>query len=127
MNLPVADLGELGTCRSAWRFSPLLIGKGVRDQVLTGHHSRTIQASSGLVTHAFARDLDLEEDGMARKTADADVVAEQRDDAEPERKPRRRRKLAMLLAIAGGVFYLMRRSQRRAKIDEGVWHEAPSA
>lgn len=64
---------------------------------------------------------------MARKTAYADVVAEQRDDAEPGRKPRRRRKLAMALAIAGGVFYLMRRSQRRAKIDEGVWHEAPSA
>ncbi len=33
----------------------------------------------------------------------------------------------MLLAVAGGVFYLMRRSQQRAKIDEGVWHEAPSA
>ena len=64
---------------------------------------------------------------MARKTADADVVAEQHDDAEPERKPLRRRKLAMLLAIAGGIFYLMRRNQRRAKIDEGVWHEAPSA
>jgi hypothetical protein len=71
--------------------------------------------------------VDLEEDGMARKTADdADVVAEQRD-IEHERKPRGRRKLAMLLAVAGGIFYLMRRSQQRAKIDEGVWHEAPSA
>jgi hypothetical protein len=63
---------------------------------------------------------------MARKTAHADVVAEQ-PDAKSERKPRRRRKLAMLLAIAGGIFYLMRRNQQRAKIDEGVWHEAPSA
>jgi len=64
---------------------------------------------------------------MARKTADAHVVAEQRDDVEPERKPRRRRKLAMVLAIAGGIFYLVRRNQQRAKIDEGVWHEAPGA
>jgi hypothetical protein len=64
---------------------------------------------------------------MARKTADADVVAKQSDDVEHERKPRGRRRLAMLLAIAGGVFYLMRRSQQRAKIGEGVWHEAPSA
>lgn len=63
---------------------------------------------------------------MARKTADADVVAEQ-DESEHERKPRGKRKLAMLLAVAGGVFYLMRRNQRRAKIDEGVWHEAPTA
>ncbi len=65
---------------------------------------------------------------MARKTADdAEVVAEQGDNVEHERKPRGRRKLAMLLAVAGGIFYLMRRSQQRAKIDEGVWHEAPSA
>jgi hypothetical protein len=63
--------------------------------------------------------VDLEEDGMARKTSDADV--------ENERKPRGKRRLAMLLALAGGAFYLMRRSQRRAKIEEGVWHEAPSA
>jgi hypothetical protein len=64
---------------------------------------------------------------MARKTADADVVAKQADQVEHVRKPRGRRRLAMLLAVAGGIFYLMRRNQRRAKIDEGVWHEAPSA
>ncbi len=63
---------------------------------------------------------------MARKTADADVVAKQSDDVEHKRKPRGKRRLALLLAVAGGVFYLMRRNQRRAKIDEGVWHEAPS-
>lgn len=56
---------------------------------------------------------------MARKTADADV--------ENERKPRGKRRLAVLLAVAGGAFYLMRRTQRRAKIDDGVWHEAPGA
>jgi hypothetical protein len=63
--------------------------------------------------------VDLKEDRMARKTADADV--------EHERKPRGKRRLALLLAVAGGAFYLMRRTQRRAKIDDGVWHEAPSA
>jgi hypothetical protein len=64
---------------------------------------------------------------MARKTANADVVAKQEDEAAHGRKPRGRRRLAMLLALAGGVFYLVRRNQRRARIDEGVWHEAPSA
>jgi hypothetical protein len=64
---------------------------------------------------------------MARKTADDDVVAKQSDEVEHERKPRGKRRLALLLAIAGGIFYLMRRNQQRAKIDEGVWHEAPSA
>ncbi len=63
---------------------------------------------------------------MARKTANADVVATQ-GDVEHERRPRGRRRLALLLAVAGGIFYLMRRNQQRAKIDEGVWHEAPSA
>jgi hypothetical protein len=63
--------------------------------------------------------VDLEEDRMTRKTADADV--------DHERKPRGKRRLAVLLAVAGGAFYLVRRNQRRAKIDEGVWHEAPSA
>jgi hypothetical protein len=63
---------------------------------------------------------------MARKTADADVDAKQSDEVEHRRKPRGRRRLAMLLAVAGAIFYLMWRNQRRAKIDEGVWHEAPS-
>ena len=58
---------------------------------------------------------------MARKSAD-DNGSEQRD-----RRPRGKRRLAMLLAIAGGAVYLARRNQRRAKIDEGVWHEAPTA
>lgn len=64
---------------------------------------------------------------MARKTADADVVAKQSDEVEDQRKPRGTRRLALLLAVAGGIFFLMRRNQRRAKIDEGVWHEAPTA
>ncbi len=65
---------------------------------------------------------------MARKPADeADLVPEHSHDFEHEHKPRRVRKLALLLAVAGGIFYLMRRNQQRAKIDEGVWHEAPGA
>jgi hypothetical protein len=66
---------------------------------------------------------------MARKSADddADLVPEHSHEFEHEHKPRRGRKLAMLLAVAGGIFYLVRRNQRRASIDEGVWHEAPTA
>ncbi|HZD68837.1 MAG TPA: hypothetical protein VFA45_07945 [Actinomycetes bacterium] len=64
---------------------------------------------------------------MARKTADADVDAKQSDEVEHRRKPRGRRRLAILLVVAGAIIYLLRRNQRRAKIDEGVWHEAPSA
>jgi hypothetical protein len=43
-----------------------------------------------------------------------------------ERRGGRGRKLAVLLALAGAATYLMRRSQRKAELDEGIWHEAPS-
>ena len=65
--------------------------------------------------------------GRKRTEAAAEAVSDQTHDVEHERKPRRVRKLALLLALAGGTFYLVRRSQRRASIDEGVWHEAPNA
>jgi hypothetical protein len=32
----------------------------------------------------------------------------------------------VLLALAGGAAYLVRRNQRKAEIDEGIWHEAPA-
>jgi hypothetical protein len=32
----------------------------------------------------------------------------------------------VLLALAGAATYLVRRSQRKAELDEGIWHEAPS-
>ena len=32
----------------------------------------------------------------------------------------------VLLALAGGAVYLVRRNQRKAEIDEGIWHEAPA-
>ena len=43
-----------------------------------------------------------------------------------EHRPRRGRKLAVLLALAGAAAYLLRRNQRRAELDEGIWHEAPT-
>ncbi len=51
-----------------------------------------------------------------------------RDEDQPhdERRPRRGRRLAVLLALAGGAVYLVRRNQRKAELDEGIWHEAPA-
>ena len=43
-----------------------------------------------------------------------------------EHRPRRGRRLAVLLALAGGAVYLVRRNQRKAELDEGIWHEAPA-
>jgi hypothetical protein len=44
---------------------------------------------------------------------------------EAERRGGRGRKLALLLALAGAATWLVRRNQRKAEIDEGIWHEAP--
>jgi hypothetical protein len=38
----------------------------------------------------------------------------------------RARRLALLLALAGAATYLVRRNQRKAELDEGIWHEAPA-
>jgi hypothetical protein len=43
-----------------------------------------------------------------------------------ERRAGRGRKLAVLVAMAGAATYLVRRNQRKAELDEGIWHEAPS-
>jgi hypothetical protein len=43
-----------------------------------------------------------------------------------EHRSRRGRNLAVLLALAGGAAYLVRRNQRKAELDEGIWHEAPA-
>ena len=48
------------------------------------------------------------------------------DVLERERRGGRGRKLAVLLALAGAATYLVRRNQRKAELDEGIWHEAPS-
>jgi hypothetical protein len=64
---------------------------------------------------------------MGRKRSHEDEVAEHTHESEHEHRSGRGRKLALLLAIAGGIAWLLRRNQRRAELDEGVWHEAPTA
>ena len=63
---------------------------------------------------------------MGRKRRDKDQVPEDRHEVEHEHRSRRGRKLAVLLALAGGAAYLLRRNQRKAELDEGIWHEAPT-
>ena len=80
---------------------------------------------------------------MARKRRDKDEVSKdtkagQRSNGkQASQKPapeeaaqaprsRRGRKLFFLLALAGTATYLVRRSQRKAELDEGIWHEAPA-
>ncbi len=53
-------------------------------------------------------------------------ASKRRMKVEPEPRSRRGRKLAVLLALAGGAAYLVRRNQRKAELDEGIWHEAPA-
>jgi ferric-dicitrate binding protein FerR (iron transport regulator) len=74
---------------------------------------------------------------MGRKRRDQDQLSE--DNATPadsaegaadaEAKPRKRRgrKLVLLAALAGAATYLVRRNQRKAELDEGIWHDAPTA
>jgi hypothetical protein len=67
---------------------------------------------------------------MGRKRRDEDKYRDQepeQDETGPERRPRRGRKLALLLALAGLATYLVRRNQRKAELDEGIWHEAPTS
>jgi hypothetical protein len=72
---------------------------------------------------------------MGRKRRDEDQLSEHdatptdsAEGADAESKPRRRRgrKLVLLAALAGTATYLVRRNQRRAELDEGIWHEAPT-
>jgi hypothetical protein len=63
---------------------------------------------------------------MGRKRRDQDQVPEHSHQVEHEHRSRRGRKLAVLFALAGGAAYILRRNQRRAELDEGIWHEAPS-
>jgi hypothetical protein len=62
---------------------------------------------------------------MGRKRKDEDQLP-RNDELEPEPRSRRGRKLTMLVALAGAAAYVVRRNQRKAEIDEGIWHEAPS-
>jgi hypothetical protein len=60
---------------------------------------------------------------MGRKRRDEDQLPAENGQ---EHRSRRGRKLAVLLALAGGAVYLVRRNQRKAELDEGIWHEAPA-
>jgi hypothetical protein len=73
---------------------------------------------------------------MGRKRRDQDQLSEDNAtpadsaegaDAEPKPRKRRGRKLVLLAALAGAATYLVRRNQRKAELDEGIWHEAPTA
>ena len=78
---------------------------------------------------------------MARKRRDEDEVSEDTkagkkskqasqepdpDEAAQAPRSRRGRKLFFLVALAGTATYLVRRSRRKAELDEGIWHEAPA-
>jgi ferric-dicitrate binding protein FerR (iron transport regulator) len=70
---------------------------------------------------------------MGRKRRDEDQLSEHdatpadsAEDAEPKPRRRRGRKLVLLAALAGAATYLVRRNQRKAELDEGIWHEAPA-
>ena len=59
---------------------------------------------------------------MGRKRKVEDQLPEH---DEPGHRSRRGRKLALLVALAAAA-YVVRRNQRKAEIDEGIWHEAPA-
>jgi hypothetical protein len=70
---------------------------------------------------------------MGRKRRDEDQLSEHdatpadsAEGAEPKPRRRRGRKLVLLAALAGTATYLVRRNQRKAELDEGIWHEAPT-
>jgi hypothetical protein len=64
--------------------------------------------------------------GRKRRAEDAEDQVTKDEAAEGGRRSGRGRKLAVLLALAGVATWLVRRNQRKAEIDEGIWHEAPA-
>jgi|Tabmets5t2r1_1033131.scaffolds.fasta_scaffold225440_2 hypothetical protein len=75
------------------------------------------------------RDKDeVSEDTKAGKRSKGKQASQEPDPEEAAQAPRSRRgrKLFFLLALAGTATYLVRRSQRKAELDEGIWHEAPA-
>jgi hypothetical protein len=75
------------------------------------------------------RDKDeVPEDSQADKVSESNEASPEPESEEAAQAPRSRRgrKLFFLLALAGTATYLVRRSQRKAELDEGIWHEAPA-
>ena len=64
--------------------------------------------------------------GRKRRAEDAEDQVTKDEAGEGGRRSGRGRKLAVLLALAGVATWLVRRNQRKAEIDEGIWHEAPA-
>jgi hypothetical protein len=72
------------------------------------------------------RDKDeVPEDSQADKVSESNEASPEPEEAAQAPRSRRGRKLFFLLALAGTATYLVRRSQRKAELDEGIWHEAP--
>jgi hypothetical protein len=69
------------------------------------------------------RDKDEDQAGQVSESNEASPEAEETTEGSSSR---RGRKLFFLLALAGTATYLVRRSQRKAELDEGIWHEAPA-
>ena len=73
------------------------------------------------------RDKDeVPEDTKAGKRSKGGQAGQDLEEAAQAPRSRRGRKLFFLLALAGTATYLVRRSQRKAELDEGIWHEAPA-
>jgi hypothetical protein len=73
------------------------------------------------------RDKDqVSEDNQAGKTSKGKKASQEPEETAQEPRSRRGRKLFFLLALAGTATYLVRRNQRKAELDEGIWHEAPT-
>jgi hypothetical protein len=73
--------------------------------------------------------ISAQEDAMARKHKESEPAAatDHTHDFEHQHGSGWGRRLAMLLAVVGGIFFFVKRNQRRSELDEGVWHEAPSS
>jgi hypothetical protein len=73
------------------------------------------------------RDKDeVPEESQADKVSESNEASPDPEDAAQPPRSRRGRKLFFLLALAGTATYLVRRSQRKAELDEGIWHDAPA-
>jgi hypothetical protein len=73
------------------------------------------------------RDKDeVPEDSQADKVSESNGASPEPEEAVQTPRSRRGGRLFFLLALAGTAIYLVRRNQRKAELDEGIWHEAPT-
>jgi hypothetical protein len=74
----------------------------------------------------MARKRGDKDEDQASKVSESNETSPEAEEATEGSRSRRGRKLFFLLALAGTATYLVRRSQRKAELDEGIWHEAPA-